>query len=48
MLDIWYVDHRTLWLDFVILIKTAQTMLLGANKNDTALLKAMHHFEKMS
>ena len=28
-LDVWYVDHRSLWLDLKILLKTARMLLTG-------------------
>ena len=31
-LDVWYVDHRSLWLDLRILLRTAKTVLTGAGQ----------------
>jgi len=40
LLDVWYVAHRTLWLDLWILLKTASVVLFGDKRNVSALLKA--------
>lgn len=39
-LDLWYIDHRTFWLDIKILAKTIYIMLRGSVKNTAELKKA--------
>ena len=39
-LDIWYVDHRTLYLDLRILLKTAATLVGGERINERNLAEA--------
>jgi lipopolysaccharide/colanic/teichoic acid biosynthesis glycosyltransferase len=40
LLDVWYVAHRTLWLDAEILCRTVMVVLLGDRCNRNALMKA--------
>ncbi len=40
-LDLWYLNHWSLWLDFVILIKTFAVVLWGERRNEQALHKAL-------
>jgi lipopolysaccharide/colanic/teichoic acid biosynthesis glycosyltransferase len=40
LLDVWYVAHRTLWLDLEILCRTAIVVLLGERCNQDALATA--------
>lgn len=39
-LDIWYVDHRSLRLDLLILLKTAETLVMGERINQRHLAEA--------
>ena len=41
LLDVWYVDHRTLWLDLRILLRTAAVILAGEKPNTEALKNAI-------
>jgi lipopolysaccharide/colanic/teichoic acid biosynthesis glycosyltransferase len=34
-LDVWYVEHRSAWLDFKILLRTPLALLAGTYKGDT-------------
>ena len=43
VLDVWYVDHWSLWLDLRILAKTASVVLLGERPNAPALHRASAH-----
>ena len=43
MLDVWYVDHRSLWLDIQILARTAAVILFGDQRNQGALNEARAH-----
>ena len=40
LLDVWYVEHRTPWLDAVILCRTIMVVLFGERRNPGALVKA--------
>jgi undecaprenyl phosphate N,N'-diacetylbacillosamine 1-phosphate transferase len=42
-LDVWYVDHWSLWLDIVILIRTVSVVVLGERPNRWALQEALKH-----
>jgi lipopolysaccharide/colanic/teichoic acid biosynthesis glycosyltransferase len=42
-LDIWYLDHRSLWLDLTILAKTFQVILRGEWPNTRAVQEALFH-----
>jgi lipopolysaccharide/colanic/teichoic acid biosynthesis glycosyltransferase len=44
-LDLWYIDHRSPWLDFAILLKTIGVIFLGERANYKALQEARHHAE---
>lgn len=39
-LDVWYLEHWSLWLDLVILIKTFKVVIKGEYRNEKALVKA--------
>jgi lipopolysaccharide/colanic/teichoic acid biosynthesis glycosyltransferase len=41
LLDVWYVAHRSLWLDVRILLKTAWVILFGDSLNASALAAAV-------
>ena len=43
VLDVWYVDHWSLWLDLRILAKTVSVVLLGERPNVPALDRALAH-----
>jgi len=43
LLDVWYVDHWSLWLDLRILAKTVSVVLLGERPNVPALDRALAH-----
>jgi lipopolysaccharide/colanic/teichoic acid biosynthesis glycosyltransferase len=43
LLDVWYVDHWSLWLDLRILTLTIPTVIFGARSNRNALKKAAGH-----
>lgn len=40
MLDLWYIDNYSLWLDTQILIKTIGVILWGSKRNEKALMAA--------
>ena len=40
LLDVWYVVHRSPWLDAAILFRTAMVVLFGESRNANALMKA--------
>jgi lipopolysaccharide/colanic/teichoic acid biosynthesis glycosyltransferase len=40
-LDVWYVDHWSLWLDMTILARTLGVVLFGERANNTALEEAL-------
>lgn len=42
-LDLWYVDHRSLEVDFEILVRTLAVVLVGERPNPHALRKAREH-----
>jgi lipopolysaccharide/colanic/teichoic acid biosynthesis glycosyltransferase len=46
MLDVWYVDHRSLWLDLSILWHTAAVVLFGERPNPKALADAKSYAEQ--
>jgi len=39
-LDVWYVDHRSAWLDFEILLRTVAVVLFGDKPNSHAVRNA--------
>jgi len=43
LLDAWYVDHWSLWLDFVILVMTFGVILRGETSNRRAVEKAIEY-----
>lgn len=43
LLDVWYVDHRSIPLDFRILFRTAGVLLLGERTDPAALTQARNH-----
>ena len=46
LLDIWYVDHLTFWLDLRIMLATFGVVLCGEHRNQLALKKAKQHAEQ--
>jgi lipopolysaccharide/colanic/teichoic acid biosynthesis glycosyltransferase len=42
-LDVWYIDHWSLWLDFLILVKTIGVIINGEYPTHTALEKAKNY-----
>ncbi len=42
-LDVWYIDHWSLWLDFLILIKTLGVVIGGERPTEKALKEAKIH-----
>jgi lipopolysaccharide/colanic/teichoic acid biosynthesis glycosyltransferase len=40
-MDIWYVDHRSFWLDIRILLKTIQVVIFGERLNEQSINKAV-------
>ena len=40
MLDVWYLDHRTIWLDLQILARTARVVLFGEKLDISARQRA--------
>jgi lipopolysaccharide/colanic/teichoic acid biosynthesis glycosyltransferase/glycosyltransferase involved in cell wall biosynthesis len=40
MLDVWYVDHRSFWIDLMILWQTAAVIFFGEKRNARALQEA--------
>jgi lipopolysaccharide/colanic/teichoic acid biosynthesis glycosyltransferase len=43
LLDVWYIDNRSLWLDVSILWRTALVVFFGENRNISALHSAELH-----
>lgn len=43
MLDVWYIDHRSFWLDLRILLRTPAVALLGERPHPEALREAQEH-----
>jgi lipopolysaccharide/colanic/teichoic acid biosynthesis glycosyltransferase len=43
MLDVWYVDHRSVWLDIQILFQTFAVVLWGDRPNPRRLVQAKAH-----
>ncbi len=43
MLDIWYIDHYSIWLDMYILIKTLGVVIWGSKRNEKAVREAQIH-----
>lgn len=46
-LDVWYVDHRSLWLDFTIVLKTIGVVLTGERIGVVALQEAQAHADSV-
>ncbi len=46
-LDVWYVDHWTLWLDVGILVKTGSVVVWGERPNQGMLRAALAHGEAL-
>jgi len=46
MLDLWYVDHKTFWLDKVILWKTITTVFFGSVRNNDVIQEAKNYLGK--
>ena len=42
-LDVWYVDHHSIWLDVQILIETLGVMIFGPRRNERAIQQAHLH-----
>lgn len=40
LLDVWYVEHRTLWLDLRILARTVHTLAIGERRDEGMLRRA--------
>ena len=45
-MDIWYVQHASLWLDIKILVRTPLVMLRGERVDQLALRAARKGFER--
>jgi lipopolysaccharide/colanic/teichoic acid biosynthesis glycosyltransferase len=43
ILDVWYIDHRSTWLDLRILATTVGVILFGHRQNRRAINQALHH-----
>jgi lipopolysaccharide/colanic/teichoic acid biosynthesis glycosyltransferase len=43
MLDVWYVDQRSLWMDVRILRRTAAVVFFGEQRNSRTLQEAIAH-----
>lgn len=48
ILDVWYIDHRSFWLDITILARTAQVILSGEKVNRKALYEATAYANRQS
>ena len=46
-LDVWYVDHWSLWLDLRVLARTAVTVANGERRNDAALREAQDYAKRV-
>ncbi|NJO37903.1 MAG: sugar transferase, partial [Rhizobiales bacterium] len=42
-MDIWYVDHRSFWLDLRILFKTFQVVLFGERLDERSVNQAIDY-----
>ena len=42
-MDIWYVDHRSFWLDMRILVKTIQVVLFGEKLDQRSVNQAVDY-----
>jgi lipopolysaccharide/colanic/teichoic acid biosynthesis glycosyltransferase len=45
MLDVWYVDHRSIWLDAVILVRTIAVVFFGEQQDEGRLRQARAYAE---
>jgi lipopolysaccharide/colanic/teichoic acid biosynthesis glycosyltransferase len=43
LLDVWYVDHASMWLDVKILLKTVAVVIFGERPDTSALERARDH-----
>jgi lipopolysaccharide/colanic/teichoic acid biosynthesis glycosyltransferase len=48
MLDVWYIDHRSLWLDITILWRTFSVVLCGDRPDREALQRAVTYANQQS
>jgi lipopolysaccharide/colanic/teichoic acid biosynthesis glycosyltransferase len=48
MLDVWYIDHRSLWLDLRILLRTPAVALFGERPDPAALQAAREHAARIA
>ena len=46
VLDVWYVDHVSLWLDLRIILATFRVILFGEHPNQGALQQATQYAER--
>lgn len=47
MLDVWYVDHRTIWLDVLILLQTFLVVFRGEQSYPDRLTQAIEHAQRL-
>ena len=47
MLDVWYVDHQSLWLDVQILMRTMSVVFLGEEANPERLAQAIEYARQL-
>ena len=48
MLDVWYIDHRSIWLDMTILWRTVAVVLFGEKSSHKALEEACAYANRSS
>ena len=48
VLDVWYIDHRSLWLDLRILWQTTAVILFGEEPNRKSLEEAIAHAKQQA
>lgn len=48
VLDVWYVDHRSVWLDMKILFRTVVVIVLGEKSSERALEEACAYADRTS
>jgi lipopolysaccharide/colanic/teichoic acid biosynthesis glycosyltransferase len=48
LLDVWYVDHRSFWLDLKILRRTISVILFGQVPNSTSLQEAIGYAKQQA
>jgi exopolysaccharide biosynthesis polyprenyl glycosylphosphotransferase len=46
-LDLYYIKHMSILLDFFVLLETTRTVLIGGNSKSDAHTKAMHQWNKL-